>query len=406
MIAIRRKVFLLGVVALVIGLPLLFLAWQSTGPEGGRGPAPAVGAAWPEPPAQPSGAPGPLNGGGPGGAGDPDAGGEGLLDPDGGDADMVYRAREQLPAAPSVSRGAEAARPAGPPPGDISSAQATAPGAAAQGTGAVQPDPPADTVQGGAGPPPPQVQPPDPVPTPSREEPRAAPPPQPQPAPSTQQRALPPPPAAGITAAQAAQPVGPEELPVYRVQPGDTLSRIAARFGTTAQALAQTNRLPNDILMPGQPLCIPPGKAAVSVQGPYGTKKAGHGELLTWSWARWVFPVGGTATVTDLQTGRKFRVYHMGGSNHADCEPLTAADTAIMYELYGRKWSWATRPVLLTVGGRTFAASINGQPHGHQTIRNNNFDGQFCLYFYDSKGHSSNAVNPRHQADVLRAAGW
>lgn len=240
---------------------------------------------------------------------------------------------------------------------------------------------------------------------PAAEQPVSTPKPEPKPAPS-RVSTLPPPPGPGLTAERAAQPVNPEELPVYRVQPGDTLWVVAKKLGTTALALTETNRLHSDVLSPGQPLYVPPGKTAVGVQGPYGTKKQGCGELLAWPWARWVFNIGSVAIVTDLQTGKKFKVYCMGGANHADCEPLTASDTAVMYELFGRRWSWATRPVLLTVGSRTFAASINGQPHGPETIFDNNFKGQFCLYFYNSRSHNKNAVNPDHQANVLRAAGW
>jgi LysM repeat protein len=234
---------------------------------------------------------------------------------------------------------------------------------------------------------------------------QAGPPPQQQPFPGPGST-LPPPPANGIGAEQAAQPVNPQELRVYQVQPGDTLEGIASKQGTTTKALWETNRLNSDILMPGQPLYVPPGKNAVSVQGPYGTKKLGYGELLAWPWVRWIFNVGSVATVTDWQTKNQFRVYHMGGSNHADCEPLTAADTAVMYDLFGRVWSWAARPILVTIGDRTFAASMYGQPHGLQTIYNNNFQGQFCLYFYNSRSHNTNAIIPNHQNNVLKAAGW
>jgi len=44
----------------------------------------------------------------------------------------------------------------------------------------------------------------------------------------------------------------------YVVQPGDTLSSIAVRFGTTAWAIAYANNLPNvNIIYVGQTLTIP-----------------------------------------------------------------------------------------------------------------------------------------------------
>ncbi|MCB0000408.1 MAG: LysM peptidoglycan-binding domain-containing protein, partial [Anaerolineales bacterium] len=44
----------------------------------------------------------------------------------------------------------------------------------------------------------------------------------------------------------------------YIVQPGDTLTRIAQRFGTTVNTLVQTNRIPNpNLIHVGQQLEVP-----------------------------------------------------------------------------------------------------------------------------------------------------
>lgn len=192
---------------------------------------------------------------------------------------------------------------------------------------------------------------------------------------------------------------------LYRVKSGDYLSVVAQKFGTTSNLIYQTNKLHSDILMPGQPLFIPKGREAVQVEGPIGLKKAGKGEFLPWNWARWVYNNGATATIIDYQTGKKFQVRYMGGSNHADSEPLTAQDTAIMASLFPNGWSWSTRPILLQIGTRTLAASIAGMPHDVQTIANNNFNGHFDLYFYNSTSHNTNAIQPNHQNNVLQAAG-
>ncbi|MBC7341077.1 MAG: LysM peptidoglycan-binding domain-containing protein [Clostridia bacterium] len=230
--------------------------------------------------------------------------------------------------------------------------------------------------------------PPTPAPQPG---PTPAPVPQPGPQPEPQPAPAPQPPAA--------------ELSVYRVVAGDTLWGIAQKFGTTQNAIYQTNRLHSDILMPGQPLYIPPGAEPVQVEGPRGTQKPGYGELLEWDWARWIYNPGCTATVIDFYTGRSFRVRHLGGSNHADSEPLTAADTAVMKSVFGGQWSWAKRPILLRVGDRLLAASMAGMPHSVETIYDNNFPGHFDLYFYNSRSHNTNALDPVHQANVLTAAG-
>ena len=53
-----------------------------------------------------------------------------------------------------------------------------------------------------------------------------------------------------------------------------------------------------------------------------------------------IFARGVVAQITDVETGLSWRERRNGGTNHADCQPLTAADTAAMKKAYGGKWSW------------------------------------------------------------------
>lgn len=106
------------------------------------------------------------------------------------------------------------------------------------------------------------------------------------------------------------------------------------------------------------------------------------------------------AVVTDVRTGISFKVIRVGGYNHADTQPVTAKDTAAMKKAYGGKWSWDRRAIWVSVGGKRYAASMNGMPHGSDSISGNNFNGMFCIHFTNSKGHGSNAVCPLHQAAI------
>jgi murein DD-endopeptidase MepM/ murein hydrolase activator NlpD len=59
----------------------------------------------------------------------------------------------------------------------------------------------------------------------------------------------------------------------YTVQPGDTLSSLARRLGTTAAALAERNGLPVGPLRVGQVLDLPPDpSAATAVSSPSGVR--------------------------------------------------------------------------------------------------------------------------------------
>ncbi|MGE5677429.1 MAG: hypothetical protein ACM3ZR_05160, partial [Pseudomonadota bacterium] len=134
------------------------------------------------------------------------------------------------------------------------------------------------------------------------------------------------------------------------------------------------------------------------------------GEYLDWfKEVQYIFKNGDIATVTDLDTGKSFKVSRLYGRNHADVEPLTAEDTKIMKSIYG-SWSWDRRAIIVTIEDskgvlRNIAGSMNGMPHGGESIKNNNFKGQFCIHFKNSRTHSGNRLDSGHQSAVKRAAG-
>lgn len=129
------------------------------------------------------------------------------------------------------------------------------------------------------------------------------------------------------------------------------------------------------------------------------------GELVPWHLARLYLPKFGRARVVDFLTGLEFEVERRGGTDHADVQPLTARDTEVMKKIYGGRWSWERRAVIVVAGGHRMAASMNGQPHGEGAIKGNNFPGHFCLHFWQSRVHRSGLVDIEHQRRVLEAAG-
>ena len=135
-------------------------------------------------------------------------------------------------------------------------------------------------------------------------------------------------------------------------------------------------------------------------------RRAWSGQLLTWPQVSTAFPVGARATLTDWATGRSLRVVRWGGVHHADVEPVAAADAASLRAIYGGAWSWARRPVLVTLpDGARVAASINGMPHGGGAISGNAFSGHFCVHFLGSEVHRNDKIDERHLIAILTAAG-
>ena len=112
---------------------------------------------------------------------------------------------------------------------------------------------------------------------------------------------------------------------------------------------------------------------------------------------------GAVFQIKDVSTGLIFSARRQSGGNHMDAEPLTAEDTAILKKINGGTFSWRRRAVLVKYNGHVYAASIYSEPHGTNTILDNNFDGQFCLHFYGSKTHGTDRVDADHQKCVEQA---
>jgi len=139
----------------------------------------------------------------------------------------------------------------------------------------------------------------------------------------------------------------------------------------------------------------------------YSTAKPATGTAKAMDWwtsgIQTIFSRGTVATVTDVSTGIAWFEKRSGGTNHADVQPLTAADTNSMKKAVG-SWSWTRRAIFVTINGVNYAASMNCMPHGGGNITDNNFNGHHCIHFTNSRTHGSNAVCSLHQAAIKKAA--
>jgi len=127
-------------------------------------------------------------------------------------------------------------------------------------------------------------------------------------------------------------------------------------------------------------------------------------ERLAWSEARNVLTRGQAFTVVDVRTGITWQMASFSHGNHADSEPVTAADTAAMLRAWGGRWCWTPRPIHIHVNGRILAASVNGMPHAGSTIHNNNMRGHVCIHFYGSRTHNGNRSHERDHQNAVNEA--
>ncbi|MDF2662420.1 MAG: hypothetical protein K0Q94_5211 [Paenibacillus sp.] len=130
-----------------------------------------------------------------------------------------------------------------------------------------------------------------------------------------------------------------------------------------------------------------------------------YGDMLDWEVAKGRLPLKSKLTVVDLETGLSFQAQRRAGSHHADVQPLTKNDTAVMRQIYGGAWSWKRRAILVLSDGKPIAASMHGMPHGGDGIPDNGFSGHFCIHFLGSSTHRSGQVDLAHQLMVHKAAG-
>ena len=188
----------------------------------------------------------------------------------------------------------------------------------------------------------------------------------------------------------------------HTVQSGDNAWNLSVKYGIPMTELLQVNKLTmNSVLNLGQKLTIPVHHVPViPVPGPQ------YGEYLDWwTQAQYVIPIGAKFKVIDFMTGKSYNVIRSYGANHADCEPLTAQDAKVMYELWGNKWSWATRASFIEYEGRRIAASVANMPHDIEAIKDNEFVGHFDIHFYNSTRHKDGLVDEYHQKQIRIAAG-
>ncbi|HAN44759.1 MAG TPA: peptidoglycan-binding protein [Ruminococcaceae bacterium] len=217
-------------------------------------------------------------------------------------------------------------------------------------------------------------------------------------------------PTGAVSQSALPQPVTSWPSITYIVKAGDYLSTVAAKFGVSQADIMKYNYMrEGEWLDEGEKIAIngyAPRNYAVMPGESSSPSKVG--KLVDWFLdGQYLIKRNDIFLITDIKSGLQFKVKMLGGINHSDVEPLTAADTLIMKKLFPT-WVWAPRPVVIFHNGINFAASLSGMPHGVDSIASNNVNGHFDLYLYNSIGHDANVSSTyvqQHKNNVLIAAG-
>lgn len=113
------------------------------------------------------------------------------------------------------------------------------------------------------------------------------------------------------------------------------------------------------------------------------------------------------AIIYDYKTGLHYNVNMFSFGKHCDAEPITASDTAIMYQIMGMN-NWTAHAVwVIFSDGKVYIASTHSHGHEVDNISGNNLDGHICIHFPREMTDAEKQSMPyalSHQQEILR--GW
>lgn len=110
--------------------------------------------------------------------------------------------------------------------------------------------------------------------------------------------------------------------------------------------------------------------------------------------------------IYDPDTGLHYNLHMFSFGKHADSEPPTAEDTAIMYQVCGEN-SWTAKYVwVIFSDGRVYIASTHSHGHEVDHTSGNNLVGHICLHFprVMSEAEATGPYAVSHQKEILW--GW
>ena len=110
--------------------------------------------------------------------------------------------------------------------------------------------------------------------------------------------------------------------------------------------------------------------------------------------------------IYDPDTGLHFNLHMFSFGKHADAEPPTAADTAVLNRICGVN-SWTPHYVwVIFTDGRVYIGSIHSHGHSVDHTSGNNLEGHICLHFprVMTEAEATGPYAVSHQKEIL--FGW
>ncbi len=175
---------------------------------------------------------------------------------------------------------------------------------------------------------------------------------------------------------------------------GDSLD-VDGRMGEQSmKTLFSTNapraKIPDEVHMP---------------RGPIADTLKETGDAVEWSVVSNELVKGSAYKVIDCNTGKEFSLIFAGGENHAEMELASADELESFNSICGSDYNFLKRPVIVMVGSKRIAGSLQCFPHGTDTIDENGMEGHVCVFFEGSLSHVGSLPDIEHNSNIYSASG-
>lgn len=206
------------------------------------------------------------------------------------------------------------------------------------------------------------------------------------------------------------------ELGYFNFKPTGNFQNVSVKAAIHFQQL-QVDDMGQPIIADGtvgaQSLAILFSKSAkrsdIAASIPFGPQLSGTasivGEPVSWDEIKAQLVENKQYSFTDFNTGSVFSMTLINAGNHAEMECSTTADTATFLTCFGGAFNYSKRPMVMQLEGKMISASMQGEPHGEDSVPGNDMDGHVCVYFTGCTSEVGSLPDVEHLTQIRKASG-
>lgn len=197
---------------------------------------------------------------------------------------------------------------------------------------------------------------------------------------------------------------------IFGLQTYNAVAAFQRRNGLKADGIAgklTLNKLNSSSALPASTASQTPAAAQAAASTAFKAPSASEVRNANWySEIRSRAKLMPDVVIYDPDTGLHFNLHMFSFGKHADAEPPTAADTAVLNRICGVN-SWTPHYVwVIFTDGRVYIGSIHSHGHSVDHTGGNNLEGHICLHFprVMTEAEATGPYAVSHQKEIL--FGW